>query len=96
MQFPMLTRFSYIIHCITPSKTENERDFSLAGIYTASCRANISDEILSDLIFISRNRAVLVHNTTIDVFGGSLDVVADIFNEMDRNPYAFADASDTE
>ena len=27
MKFPMLTRFAYIIHSITPSQTENERDF---------------------------------------------------------------------
>ena len=42
MQFPMLTRFAYIIRSITPSQTENERDFSLAGIYNASRRSNLS------------------------------------------------------
>ena len=47
-QFPMLTRFAYIIHSIIPSQTANERDFSLAGIYTASCRANLSVEMISD------------------------------------------------
>ena len=35
MKSPMLTRFAYIIHYITPSQTENERYYSLAGIYTA-------------------------------------------------------------
>ena len=36
MKSPILTRFAYIIHSITPLQTENERDFSFAGIYTAS------------------------------------------------------------
>ena len=77
-------------------QTENERNFSLAGIYTASRRSNISVEMLSDLIFININSAALVRDTTIDVFGGSLDAVADIVDEMESNPYAFAYASDTE
>ena len=78
------------------SKTENERYFSLAGIYTVSRRANISVEILSDLIFINRNSSILGRNTTIDAFGGSLDDVADIADDMESNPYAFSDTSDTE
>ena len=96
MQLPMLTRFAYIIHSITPLQTENERDFSLAGIYTSSRRANISVEMLSDLIFINRNSAALVRNTTIDLFWGSLDSVSNIVDDMDSNPYAFSDSSDTE
>ena len=96
MQFPMLTLFAYIIHSITPSQTENERDFSLAGIYTASRRANLSVEMLSNLLFINRNSSALGRNTTIDIFGGSLDAVADMVDEMESNPDAFANASDTE
>ena len=96
MQFPMLTLFAYIIHSITPSQTENERDFSLPGIYTASRRANLSVEILSDLLFINRNSAALGRNTTIDVFGGSLDAVANIVDDMENNLDAFTYASDTE
>ena len=85
-----------MIHSITPPQTENERELSLAEIYTVSRRTNISVEILSDLLFINRNSADLGHNTTIDVFGGSLDAVADIVDDMERNPYAFADTSETE
>ena len=48
IKFPMLTCFAYIIHSINPSQTENDREFSLAGIYTASHRANLSVEIISD------------------------------------------------
>ena len=45
---------------------------------------------------INRNRAALIRNTTIDVYGVSLDSVADIVDDMESNPDAFADASDTE
>ena len=69
IKFPMLIRFAYMINSITPSQTENERDFSLAGIYTASRRANLSVEIISYLIFINRHSAVLGRNATIGVFG---------------------------
>ena len=95
MKFPMLTCFAYNIHSINPSQTENERKFSLAGIYTASRRANISIEILSDFIFINRNSAASGRNTTIDVFGRSLDAVAYIVDEMESKPYTFVDASKT-
>ena len=95
MEFTMLTRFEYIIYSIAPSQTENERDFSFAGIYTVSRPANLSVEMLSDFLFINRNSAALVLNTTIDVYGGSLDSVSDIVDEMERNPDASADASDT-
>ena len=96
IQFPVLTHFSYIIHSIIPLQTENERDFSLAGIYTESRRANFSVEMLSDLLFINRNRPALGRKTIIDVFGGSLDAVDDVVDEMESNPDASADASDTE
>ena len=92
----MLTGFTYIIHSITLSKNEKERDFSLAGIYTASRRDNISVEMLSDFPFINRNSASLGLNNPIDVFGGSLDAVANIDDDMENNPDAFADTSDTE
>ena len=52
--------------------------------------------MLSDLIFINRNSAALVCNTTIDVLGVLLDSVADTVDEMERNLDASADSSDTE
>ena len=52
--------------------------------------------MLSDLIFINRSSAALGRNTTIDLFGGSLDDVADIVDEMESNPDSFSDSSDTE
>ena len=42
IQFPVLTRFAFVIHSIAPSQSSNERDLPLAGIYTASHLANIS------------------------------------------------------
>ena len=96
IKFPILTRFAFIIHSVTPLQTDNERYFSLAGIYTASCRANISFDILSGFLFINRKSSALGRNTTIDVFGGSLDVLFDILDDMESNLDAFADASDNE
>ena len=52
--------------------------------------------MLSDLLFININSAALGRNTTIDIFGESIYAVADIVDEMDSNPYSFADASETE
>ena len=52
--------------------------------------------MLSDLFFFSRNSAALVCNTPIDVFGGSLNAVSNIGDDMESNPDAFADASETE
>ena len=92
----MLTSFTYSIHYITPSQTKNEIDFSLAGIYTASNRDNLSVEMLSDLIFINRKITASGHNTPIYVFVGSIDYMADIVDGMESNPDAFAYASDTE
>ena len=51
--------------------------------------------MLSDLFSINRNSAALGRNTTIDVFGRSLDDVANIVDEMESNPDTFADATDT-
>ena len=95
MKFPMLTRFAYIIHSTSPLKTENERDLSLAEIYTASQCVILSVESISDLLFINIKSSALGRNNTIDVFGGSLDYVADIDNNMESNPYPFAYASNT-
>ena len=52
--------------------------------------------MISDFVFIIRNSAGLGRNTTIDVFWGSQYAVADIVGDMESNPDAFADASDTE
>ena len=52
--------------------------------------------MLSDFLFVKINSAALVRNTIIYVFGGSLDAVADIVDEMESNSYASADPSDTE
>ena len=92
----ILTQFVYIIHFITHLQTENERDLSLAGIYTASRCANISVEMISYFIFINKNSTTWGYNKTIDVFGVSLDAVTNIVDDMESNPDAFADASYTE
>ena len=51
--------------------------------------------MISDLFLINRIISDLGRNTTIDVSGGSLDAVSDIVDEIESNPDAFSDASDT-
>ena len=77
-------------------KTKNQRDLSLEGIYTASRRANLSVEIISDLILINRNSTPLGYNAPIDVFEVSLDDVENIVDDMEINPDDLADSNDTE
>ena len=50
----------------------------------------------SPICFSSTDSAALCRSTTIDIFGGSLDAVADIVDEMESNPDAFTDAIGTE
>ena len=52
--------------------------------------------MIFDFIFINRNSAALGHNNLIDVFGGSLDTMLGIVDDMESNLDAFAGASDTE
>ena len=52
--------------------------------------------MLYDFILININITALGHDTPIDIFELSLDSVADIVNDMESNPYAFEDASDTD
>ena len=52
--------------------------------------------MLSGLLFINRNSAVLGRNTTMDLFGVSLGDVADIVDDMESNPYTFSDSIETE
>ena len=96
IKFSILTCFAYIIHSVTSLQTENERDFSLSGIYNALSLDNISVEMLSALLFINRNSTYLGRNTPIDVFGVSLYAVSKMVDEMEINLDAFADAIDTE
>ena len=46
LQFPMLARFATMIFSIPPSWAENERDFSLAGLFTGSNCARILVDML--------------------------------------------------
>ena len=70
--------------------------FTFTHLLSVNGATNLSVEIISGLIFVNRNSTALCHDTPIDVFGGLLDPVTDIVDDMEINPYAFADASDAE
>ena len=96
MKLPMLTRPN-LPTLFIPShlqKPKNDRDFSVAGIYTALLCTNISVEMLSGLLLIDISITVSVFNTPIDFFGESVNTVFDIVDDMDINLDAFTDASD--
>ena len=51
--------------------------------------------MLYGLLFININSSALDRNAPIGFFRGSLDAVADIVDEIERNPDDFADVSYT-
>ena len=46
LQFPILARFDTIIFAILPSQAKNERDFSLAGVFTGSNRSRTAVDMI--------------------------------------------------
>ena len=54
-QLPLLTIFFEIIFSIVRTQIENERDFSIAGVFNRVRRASISVETLATLTFIHKN-----------------------------------------
>jgi hAT family C-terminal dimerisation region len=55
VQIPRLYRFAQIIFSIPPTQIQNERDFSLAGVFTRARRASMTNVMLSNLLFINQN-----------------------------------------
>ena len=92
---PITTRFECIINYITPSPKET-KEILLADIYTTLHSAKLSVEMPSELFFINRNSITSGRNTPIDVVEGSIEAVANIDDDMESNPDAFANASETE
>lgn len=70
--FPMIYRMALIIHCIPPSQIDNERDFSIAGVFARAKRASMSVEMLSSLVFINKN--LDLHQEIQNLFSGKLNV----------------------
>ena len=61
-QLPLLTIFFEITFSIVPTQVENERDFSIAGIFNRVRRASMSMETLATLTFINKNLNVNEEN----------------------------------
>ena len=58
---------------ILPSQAENERDFSLSGVFTGERHARMLVEMLSKIIFMNRNSIGIHPNQTTDLFRGTVD-----------------------
>jgi hAT family C-terminal dimerisation region len=81
---PKLSRFARIIFSIPPSQIDNERDFSIAGVFARARRASLSVSTLSNLLFINKNTDVASELQNIDLFTGSLESVDDeIIDEVE-------------
>jgi hAT family C-terminal dimerisation region len=57
-QVPQMYRLAKIVFAIPPTQIQNERDFSLAGVFTRARRASMTNAMLADLMFINQNRSV--------------------------------------
>ena len=64
----MLARFDTTIFDIPPPQAENERDFSLADVFTGSNHARMSVEMLLKLTFINMNSIGIQNNQTNYIF----------------------------
>ena len=51
----MIHRMILIIHCIPLFQTDNEMDFSIAGVFARVKHISILVKILSSLVFMNRN-----------------------------------------
>ena len=76
----MLTRLATILFSIPPSQVENNRYFSLDGNCTSYCEANLSSDMLSNLLFFNRNSDLWnpTPNTSPDIFYAPLETLQDI------------------
>ncbi len=59
---PMMSSFAAILYSIPPSQIENERDFSLAGVYGCARRSSMSIQMLSSLLFLNKNTSLFSTN----------------------------------
>ena len=77
----MLKSLATIIFEIPLYQVENEIYFSLDGIFTSSHRANLSIDIIGNLLFINRNLDLWnpTPKKTLDIFSASIEPLKDIF-----------------
>ena len=67
-QIPMISHFANIIHCMSPSQIDNERDFSLAGVIARAKRASFTVKNLAMLVFINKNKDFFWSIKSMDIF----------------------------
>ena len=75
-------RYHFLIY---PSQYENERDLSLAVIYSYTCRARLSVDMISSLIFINRYSRVIPAEKYIDLFEVSTYDIQDKIDDMETS-----------
>ena len=82
---PKIYRMALYIFSIPPTEIQNERDFSLAGVFGQARRASLSVQMLSDLLFINQNSDTCSILKNIDLFQGNLNSVDNShFDEVEQ------------
>ena len=78
-----MTRLATIIFSIPPYQIENETYFSLARTFTSSHCANLSINILGNILFINRNSDLwhLTPKTPPEILFAPLELLQDIFED---------------
>lgn len=77
-----LYQFAQAIYSIPPSQIENERDFSLAGVYNRPSRASMTVQMMSNLLFINKNHRMV--KNAINIFEETSDEVLEQLKEMEE------------
>ena len=85
LQFTILARFATMIFDIPTSQTENERDFSLASVFTGYNRTRMLVYMLSKCIFINRNSIGIQINKITDVFLGPVEDLYKVIEKWRNN-----------
>ena len=82
---PQIYRIATYIFSVPPTQIQNERDFSLAGVFGQARRASLFVQMLSDLLFISQNTDTCSILKNIDLFHCNLNSVDDgLFDEVEQ------------
>jgi hAT family C-terminal dimerisation region len=71
---PKIHRMATYVFSIPPTQIQNDHDFSLAGVFGQAQRASTSVEKLSNLLFINQNVDDLLHQESIELFDGNLNI----------------------
>ena len=81
----MLSFLATIIFSIALSQAENEREFSLSGIYSSALHSRLSVDTISSPLFNESNSRVNPPEEYIDLFEGSTEYIQHQIDDMESS-----------